>query len=162
MVRTAKPEDYEDIIAIYNQAIEAGFQTGFMETTTVAERSGWFRDHAADKYPLLVFEEGNSVAGWFSASPYRTGRAAFRYTVEVSYFVHNQYFQKGIGKALLADGLERCRQLRYKTAIAIILDMNNASVKLAEKFGFERWGFLPGVADFNGTECNHLYYGVKL
>jgi phosphinothricin acetyltransferase len=162
MIRTAQFKDLESIIEIYNQAIDAKFQTGFTEPLKVEDRIGWFYEHTHDKYPLLVYIVDDAVAGWFSISPYRSGRGAFRYTVEVSYFVHTAYMKRGIGSQLLVYGINACRQLHYKTAIAIILDKNEASVKLAEKFGFHRWAFLPGVADFDGEECNHLYYGMKL
>jgi len=36
------------------------------------------------------------------------------------------------------------------------------NIKLAEKFGFKEWGCLPGIADFNGEICSHLYYGLKI
>jgi len=42
---------------------------------------------------------------------------------------------------------------------AIILEGNEASLKLLEKMGFEGWGYLPRVADFDGKEMGHLYYG---
>ena len=31
-----------------------------------------------------------------------------------------------------------------------------------EKFGFELWGHLPNIADFDGIECGHVYYGIKV
>jgi phosphinothricin acetyltransferase len=162
MIRTAQIADLESIVAIYNEAIEAGFQTGFTEPVKAEERIGWFYEHTADMYPLFVDIIDGKVAGWFSVSPYRAGRGAFRYSVEISYFIHSNYRKLGIGSQLLLHGINACRLLRYKTAIAIILDRNVASIRLMEKFGFEQWAFLPGVADFDGVECSHVYYGLKL
>ncbi len=45
---------------------------------------------------------------------------------------------------------------------AILLDVNTSSVGILEKFGFEQWGHLPGVADFDGALCGHLYYGRRV
>ncbi len=162
MIRTAQFKDLESIVEIYNQAIDAKFQTGFTERVRVEDRVGWFYEHTPDKFPLLVYVVDDVVAGWLTISPYRAGRGALRYTVEISYFVHSSYKKMGIGSQLLVYGINAARQLHYKTAIAIILDKNEASVKLVEKFGFHRWAFLPGVADFDGEECNHVYYGMKL
>ena len=162
MIRAATIEDLDSIVAIYNQAIDAGFQTGFTEKWEPGERIGWLQGHLTGTHPIFVYIADGMVAGWFSISPYRAGRAAFRYTVEISYFVHSRHQKKGIGPQLVAYGINACRQLDYKTAIAIILDKNDVSVKLIEKFGFEQWGFMPGIADFSGVECNHLYYGLKL
>ncbi len=162
MIRTAQFKDLESITEIYNQAIDAKFQTGFTERVRVEDRVAWFYEHTHDKFPLVVYMVDDVVAGWLSISPYRAGRGALRYTVEISYFVHSDYKKMGIGSQLLVYGINAARRLHYKTAIAIILDKNEASVKLVEKFGFHRWAFLPGVADFDGVECNHLYYGMKL
>jgi len=162
MIRPAKYDDIESVVEIYNQAIDAHFQTAYMERLTVADREEWFREHLESAYPLFVYDIDGVVAGWFSISPYRSGRAALRYTVEISYFVHNAYFNKGIGSQLVEYGLRACRALNYKTAIAIILDKNKASISLMEKFGFDMWAFLPEIADFDGVVCSHLYYGVKL
>ena len=162
MIRTAQFGDLERIIEIYNQAIDAKFQTGFTERVKVEDRVGWFYEHVPGKYPLLVYIVDDKVAGWFSISPYRAGRDALRFTTEISYFVHSDYRKMGIASQLLVYGINACRQLHFKTAIAIILDKNVASIKLMEKFGFHKWAFLPGVADFDGVECNHVYYGMKL
>ena len=162
MIRTAQFEDLESIVEIYNEAIEAKFQTGVTDKVTVDGRIDWFNEHTPDKYPLFVYVADDKVVGWLSISPYRAGRGAFRYSVEISYFVHNSHRKKGIASQLLVYAINACRQLDYKTAIAIILDKNTASINLMEKFGFEKWAFLPGVADFDGVECNHVYYGMKL
>ena len=162
MIRIAQFKDLESITEIYNQAIDAKFQTGFTERVKLDDRVGWFTEHQPDKYPIFVYLVDDVVAGWLSLSPYRAGRGALRYTVEISYFVHNDYKKMGIGSQLLLHGINAARQLHYKTAIAIILDKNAASVKLVEKFGFQKWAHLPGVADFDGVECNHVYYGMKL
>ena len=162
MIRTAQFSDLESIIEIYNQAIDAKFPTGFTERVKVEDRVGWFYEHAPGKYPLFVYVADDKVVGWFSVSPYRAGRDALRFTTEISYFVHSDYRKVGVASQLLVYGVNACRQLHFKTAIAIVLDRNVASMKLMEKFGFHKWAFLPGVADFDGVECSHVYYGIKL
>ncbi len=162
MIRTAQFDDLETIVEIYNQAIDARFQTGFTERITLDDRIEWFNEHTPDKYPLFVYVVDDQVAGWLSVSPYRAGRGALRYSVEISYFIDTAHRKKGIASQLLVYAINACRQLNYKTAIAIILDKNTASMNLMEKFGFKKWAFLPGVADFDGVECNHVYYGMKL
>jgi phosphinothricin acetyltransferase len=56
----------------------------------------------------------------------------------------------------------QCSKLGIKTLFAIILDDNEASVKLIEKCGYKKWGHLPGVAVFDGVEAGHLYYGKRV
>ena len=162
MIRLAKQEDIESVVEIYNQAIDAKFQTAFTEKLDKVEKLEWFSQFRDSQYPMFVYTESEKVVGWFSVTPYRQGRGALRYTVEISYYIHAHHQRKGIGQKLLQHALDACRQLNYKTAIAIILDKNIPSIRLMEKFGFEKWGHLPFVADFDGVECGHVYYGLRL
>ena len=162
MIRHAELQDLPAITEIYNQAIEAGFQTAFTEKFKPEERIAWFEEHTKDSYPLFVSIEDGLVAGWLSISPYRKGRAALRQTVEISYFLDKSFRGRGIGTQLINHGLEVCKELGYKTVIAIIIDRNVASINLVEKLGFARWGYLPAVATFKGEECGHLYYGCHV
>lgn len=162
MIRHAAIQDLERITAIYNQAIDAGFQTAFTEHLQANDRIGWFNEHSTHTYPVWVYEINGEVAGWLSISPYRQGRAALRFAVEVSYFIHSNYQGKGIGTSLLQYAVQQCTLLGYKTLLAIVLEPNIVSIKLLEKAGFENWGYLPRIADFNGKECSQVYYGLKL
>ena len=161
MIRVATIEDLDSLVAIHNQAIDAQFQTGFTEKNKPGNRVGWFNEHPADKYPLFVFELDGKVAGYLSLSGYRQGRGALRYAVEVSYFIHTDYQKKGIGMLLLKHGIKACKALHYKILLAIILEPNTGSAKLLERTGFEKWGYLPAIADFDGVECSQVYYGIK-
>jgi len=161
MIRPAKIEDIESVVEIYNQAIDAPFQTAFTDRMSVADRADWFNSHLCSAYPMFVYEADGKVVGWLTISSYRSGRGALRYTVEVSYYLHNAYQRKGIGTQLLDYGLDACRQLKYRTALAILLEKNVASIRLLEKAGFRKWAELPAIADFDGQECGHVYYGLK-
>lgn len=161
-IRLAKLEDLNSIITIYNQAIEEKFCTADTEKIEQNDRIEWFLAHSPQKYPIFVCEMDNRVAGWLSISPYRAGREALRYTVEVSYYVDRNFRRLGIAENLLSTGIETAIELGYKTIFTIILEKNIPSIKLMKKFGFEQWAFMPGVADFDGEECGHVYFGLKL
>jgi phosphinothricin acetyltransferase len=102
------------------------------------------------------------LAGWCSLSAYRAGRAAFRYTAEISYYIALAYHRRGIATALVKHAVASCPGLQIRHLFAIVLENNEASLKLLEKMGFEQWGYLPGVADFDGEEVGHFYYGRHL
>ena len=162
MIRPAIIEDLEPVIEIYNHAVDAKFQTGYTTRLNAHEKKAWLREHIDTPFPILVHSEEGVITGWFGLAPYRGDREAFRHTVEVSYYIHKDYQQQGIGRLLMAYGLNVCRELGYKTAVGVIIHRNVPSYKLAEKFGFERWGVLHDVADFDGELCDHYYYGLKL
>jgi phosphinothricin acetyltransferase len=162
ILRFAKLDDLESIVRIYNQAIVEKFCTADIEEITVKERMEWFLTHTPAKYPILVCEMDKQIAGWLSISPYRAGREAMRFTVEVSYYVDRNFRRIGIAENLLQTAIETARKIGYKSIFTIILDKNLPSIKLMKKFGFEQWALMPGVADFDGIECSHVYFGLKL
>jgi phosphinothricin acetyltransferase len=87
---------------------------------------------------------------------------ALRFTAEISYYVQRDSQRKGIASHLVRHAISDCEALQIKNLFAIVLEPNTRSCSLLEKLGFERWGFLPCVADFDGQECGHLYYGQRL
>jgi phosphinothricin acetyltransferase len=162
MIRVATIEDLSKIVDIYNQAIPSQQSTGDIQPVRVEDRLAWFEEHRPEKYPIFVAEVEGQVAGWCSLSAYRTGRAAFRFTAEISYYIASAYQRRGIASALIEYALAACPALQIKHLFAIVLEGNEASFRLLEKMGFERWGYLPRVADFDGKEVGHLYYGRHL
>lgn len=161
-IRIAKIEDLGAMVEIYNQAIAVGQKTADLTPVSVEERKTWFQAHPADRYPILVAEQDGTILGYLTLSAYRPGRMALRHTAEVSYYVHFDHHRKGVASKLLRQAIEICPTLQIKTLFAILIDSNEASIKLLEKFGFERWGHLPRVAEFGGVEFGHYYYGYRL
>jgi len=160
-IRLANINDLPAIVAIYNQAIQQQFQTADTKTFSVNERIAWF-EKFDERYPLLVYVIDDIVIGWASISPYRPGRQALRHSVELSYYVHQDHHSKGIGTAIIKHALGACKTLGYKNVITIILDRNEPSIRLMKKLGFEQWAHLPLIADFDGEECGHVYYGLRI
>jgi len=162
MIRKLKISDSQAIIDIYNQAIRSKFQTADTEEVSIEDKKAWLSSHLSDESPIYVFTINNKLVGWVSISPYRQGRKALRYTVEISYYIHTDHKRKGIATELMKYAIEKCKELGYKNLFAIILDKNTASVKLLKNFGFEQWGHMPMIADFDGEECGHVYYGLRI
>jgi phosphinothricin acetyltransferase len=152
-------DDLPALVDIYNQSIPSQQSTGDTQPLRVEDRRGWFEEHRPEAHPIFVAEVEGQVAGWCSLSAYRPGRAALRYTAEISYYIALAYHRQGIGTALVRHTLAACPALQIRHLFAIVLEGNQASLSLLEKMGFEQWGYLPRVADFDGKEVGHLYYG---
>ncbi len=161
-IRIAQMDDLEAMVEILNQSINAGELNAYTELTTTGERLSWFNEHKPEKYPILVAEIDNKVVGYASISPYRADRSALRFTGEISYYLHFDYHRRGIGSKLMGSIIELCPSCEIKTLFAILMDNNESSIGLLEKYGFERWGHMPGVVDFDGKELGHLYYGLRV
>src|ERR1051325_2425646 len=164
LIRFAQIEDLPLIVDIYNQSIPSKQSTGDTQPLQVKDRLTWFREHRPEEHPIFVAEAetDGKVAGWCSLSAYRPGRAALRFTSEISYYIDYRYHRLGIATALVAHALAACPTLGIRHVFAIVLEGNQASLKLLEKMGFEQWGYMPRVADFDGREVGHLYYGRHL
>jgi phosphinothricin acetyltransferase len=87
---------------------------------------------------------------------------ALRHTAEISYYVDRVAQGRGVGSFLISHAIEQCPTHGIKTLFAIILDINEDSAQILKKFGFSKWGHMPNVADFDGRECGHLYYGLRV
>ena len=162
IIRHAGENDLREIIEIFNQAIRTRTSTGYLREFTVEERKEWFHEHTKENYPILVAEQNKKIVGWICIDPYRKGRGAFTKTVEVSFFIHNDFKRKGIGSELLQAMMNTAKKLEYATIYAIVLNKNIESMRLLEKNNFKQWGFLPEVAEIDGKILGHVYYGKKL
>jgi len=154
--------DLPAINEIYNQAVRKRFCTADLEEISMKEREKWFTYHDPNKYPVFVFEENNEILGWMCYSPYRQGRRALQTAVEVSYYLHENHQDKGIGSLLMDFAIKQAPTYNIKHLFAILLEPNIASIKLLEKYGFERWACLPNIANIDGEWCSHVYYGREV
>lgn len=162
IIRNASKKDVFQINDIYNQSIPSKTSTAHLLPVTMKEQESWFNQHNDHKYPIFIAENEGKVIGWISLSPYRSGRQALKYTAEVSYYVHKEHQHKGIATNLLAYVIENSKKYEIKTLIAILMAHNTYSIKLLQKFNFEKWGCMPNILDIDGKEYDHLYYGLRV
>jgi phosphinothricin acetyltransferase len=95
--------------------------------------------------PYLVAAIDAQIVGYAYASPYRP-RAAYRYTVEDSVYVAEDFHSRGIGTALLSKLIELCEAGNWRQMVAVIGDSGNvSSIRLHQRLHFERIGTLTGV-----------------
>lgn len=161
-IRMARQEDLPQINKIYNQAVRQLFCTAHLEPVTISERELWFRSHNPDRFPVFVAVQQDSLAGWVSLGAYRENRQALAHVAEVSYYVEEGERGKGVGSVLLDHALKAAPKFGFSALVAILLNKNPASIALLEKFGFDCWGVMPGIARIGEEEADHLYYGLKL
>jgi L-amino acid N-acyltransferase YncA len=162
MIRLASPDDLPAIVDIYNEAVDDRFATADLRLVTVSDRKPWFDAHDPSSFPIYVFVDQGSVRGWCSLSSYRSGREAVLGTAEISYYVGRGSRNRGVGSALVQSAVRSAPQLGKRVLFGILLERNQASIRLMQKCGFELWGRLPDVALIDGVFVSHLYYGRKV
>lgn len=161
IIRHGTEHDLPAIVAIYNASIPSRMATADLEPVSVESRANWFKRRSPDKHPLWVVEIEDVVAGWLSFQPFY-GRPAYHATAEVSIYIASEYHRRGLGKRLLGEAVRQSPNLGLNTLIGFIFAHNEASLKLFEKFGFERWGHLPGIADIDGVERDLVILGLRV
>ncbi len=160
LVRNAIESDLPAIVAIYNSTVPGRMVTADTEPVTVDSRLPWFREHTKDR-PLWVVEDDGEILAWLSFQPFY-GRPAYRATAEVSIYVSEAHRQKGLGSMLLARAIAEGPGMGVKTLLGFIFAHNEPSLRLFKKFGFERWGYLPRIAELDGVERDLVIVGRRL
>lgn len=161
-IRPASDNDLPAINSIYNQAVKQLFCTAHLHPVDMVYQQAWFSGHHPDRYPVFVSHEDEKVTGWVSLGAYREDRQALAHVGEVSYYVDEECRRKGVGSLLLQHLINIAPSCGISILVAILLNKNPESIGLLEKFGFSRWGSMPGIARIGEEQADHLYYGLKL
>jgi phosphinothricin acetyltransferase len=124
--------------AIYAPIVRETATSFETETPTLAEmRERILR--TTERLPWLVCESGGAIIGYAYAAPHRT-RAAYRWSVEESVYVHASARRAGVGRALLTSLLRVLKLQGFYNVFAGITLPNPASVGLHEALGFGQVG----------------------
>ena len=134
MIRLAERADLPAINAIYNHYVLHSTCTLDEDPVSEAERDAWFELHRGS-YPATVASIDDEVVGWASLSKYRS-RCAYRFTLENSVYVREDRQRRGIGGTLLADLIDRARELEVHSIVAGIESSQEGSILLHEQQGF--------------------------
>lgn len=161
IIRDAVATDLQAIVAIYNAAIPQRLATADLEPISVASRSSWFYEHIPLKRPIWVMEVDQVIAGWLSFQSFY-GRPAYHATAEISIYVAPNYQRCGIGRQLLTQAIRHSPNFGLKTLLGFIFAHNQPSLHLFHSLGFQRWGFLPQVAELDGVERDLLIMGCRI
>lgn len=144
-IREATDADLPSIVEIVNLAIASSPYVWTEIPTTIEVRRAWLDEHRRANYPVLVAhdpEDESSVLGWSSLSPFRP-RDGYRFTAEVSIYVHPRAQRRGVATQLVATLETIAQERRLHTLVAVIDAEHAASVSLFQRFGYIERGRLP-------------------
>ncbi|HEX9933914.1 MAG TPA: GNAT family N-acetyltransferase [bacterium] len=143
IVRDVQTADAERICEIYGHYVlhtTATFEIAPPGTEEMIRRIR----RVLEKHAWLVAEEGGIVIGYAYGSTFKE-RAAYAYSTEVTVYVDENRRGGGVGKLLFGRLLDRLQSLGLVQAIGGIALPNPASVRLHERFGFEKVAHLRRV-----------------
>ena len=163
-IRDAQESDFEQITAIYADAVDNGTATyELAPAPNLAEMLKRFAALKAGGYPYIVYEEDGVVAGYAYAGPFRA-RPAYRFIVEDSIYLAPEAKGRGVGRKLLEALIGICRADGYRQFVAVIGDgtPQSPSVRLHEAVGLRHCGSLQGSGYKHGRWLDTAFMQMEL
>ena len=144
-VRDAALGDISALHAIYAHHVLHGLGTFDEVPPSVGDFEEKWRASLTHGLSWLVATDAGVPVGYAYASLFRP-RRGYRYTVEDSVYIRDDYRRRGAGSALLAPLLARCEAIGVRQVVAVIGDSGNAgSIGLHAKHGFTPAGTVVGA-----------------
>ena len=156
MIRMATPADAAGILAIYAPVVRDSAISFELAPPTVAEMRRRIRKILADR-PWLVYESDGVVLGYVYASTFRD-RPAYRWSTEVSVYIHEDARGRGLGRTLYRALFEVLHLQGYCTLVAGATMPNGGSERLHTGLGFQLMGVLPAAGYKFGSWHDVAFY----
>ena len=151
MIRDVKLSDSERITEIYNYYIENTIITFEEIIVSNEEIKSRIKKIQKQNYPYIIYEENNKLLGYAYVDKWRQ-RSAFDITLETSIYIDKDYLNKGIGKVLYKELIDRTKKLNIHSLVGVISIPNKPSRKLHQELGFQLIGNFREV----GIKFNQL------
>lgn len=159
-IRAATADDVDAISDIYNQAVHEHIATCDLSDVPPASRRDWLEAHQYP-YGVWVAEADGMVRGWMVISPYDS-KPCFRRTATFSTYVHRAARGQGVGSALRKQMIQEAEQRGFHALVNRVWAGNQASVALAERFGFQLVGHMPELVEIDGRFVDCLFFELVL
>lgn len=140
-IRPYYAEDTQAILDIINYNILNSTALYDYNIRSYEQQKTILEDKINKGFPVIVAELDGVVTGFGMYSEFRF-REAYKYTVEHSVYVNNDFHGKGIGKLLLLELIELAKKQGLHTMIGVIDAENQSSITFHEKFGFTTAGII--------------------
>jgi phosphinothricin acetyltransferase len=140
-IRPYQTEDTQAILDIINYNILNSTALYDYNVRSYEQQKTIIEDKINKGFPVIVAELDGVVAGFGMYSEFRF-REAYKYTVEHSVYVNNDFHGKGIGKILLQELIVLAKKQGLHTMIGVIDAENQSSITFHEKFGFTTAGII--------------------
>lgn len=155
IIRPYEVKDTQAILDIINFNIINSTALYDYNIRTLEQQKLIFEDKTTKGFPVIIAEIDNVVVGFGMYSEFRF-REAYKFTVEHSVYVNQNFHGKGIGKILLQELINRAKEQKLHTMIAVIDEENQSSIEFHEKFGFK----IVGVIKESGYKFDRWLHSV--
>lgn len=159
-IRTARADDAPEIQAIYAPYVRDTAISFELEPPSVEEMARRI-EATLSTFPWLVHVDDGRIAGYAYASRHKE-RHAYRWSVDVSAYVHRDCHRRGIGGSLYRALLRIVREQGFFNAYGGITLPNAASVALHESLGFRPFCVYRGVGFKGGRWHDVGWWHLRL
>jgi len=142
-IRPARRSDAAELLSIYRPFVEAT-AVSFEAVAPTLDEFAARVEKAAAGWQWLVAEQDGACIGYAYGSRHRE-RAAYRFSVEVSAYVHPDHHRRGVGRTLYRELLDDLTEKGFCHAYAGITLPNDASLALHRSLGFDSIGVFRAV-----------------
>lgn len=135
LIRSATLADAPALLEIYRPFVEymaVSFETHVPSVDEFAARI----DKTLKGWAWLVAEVDGQIAGYACGGLHRE-RAAYRWSVETSIYMHSDFRRQGIARLLYAQLFDALAEKGYCNAYAGATLPNDASIRFHQNMGFE-------------------------
>lgn len=143
--------------AIYAPHVTGGLATFEYEAPSAED----FATRIDASHAWLVAVVDREVAGYAYASPHME-RAAYAWSANVAVYVADAHERRGVGRALYAALIERCRSVGLRMLCAGVTQPNPGSSGLHEAMGFEAVGVYRKIGWKAGAWHDVRWYQLDL
>lgn len=156
-------DDHADaILEIFNEAIVNSTALYDYYPRPAESMVAWFAEKQANDFPVIgAIDDDGVLLGFATYGKFRP-RAAYKYTVEHSVYIHKDHRGKGVGRALMHELIGAARRQGIHVLIGAIDLSNPASMVLHEKLGFALVGTIKESAYKFGRWLDMGFYQLTL
>ena len=140
-IRPFTTADTPSILDIINYNILNSTALYDYHPRSLSQQTAIFDEKLQKGFPIIVATCDDTVVGFGYYSEFRF-REAYRFTVEHSVYVANDFHGKGIGKLLMEKLIALAKEQKLHTMVGVIDSENQSSVEFHEKFGFKTVGVI--------------------
>ncbi len=134
--------EYSDqILEILNDAVLNSTALYDYDKWSDVTMQQWFEIKKKGNFPVIgiIDESTDELLGFGTYGHFRY-RQAYKYTVEISLYVHKNHRGKGLGKILMNEIIRNASEQKYHCLVGIIDSSNDVSIGLHKQFGFVHSG----------------------
>jgi L-amino acid N-acyltransferase len=160
-IRQATINDMSPVLEIVNYEILHSTAIWDYDVRSLEQQIAIFNEKKEKSFPFLVAENETGIVGFGTYGSFRF-KEGYKFTVEHSVYVRQDFHGNGIGKLLLQGLVTLAKAQKLHTMIGVIDSENKGSIVFHEKLGFEKVGHIKETGFKFGRWLDSIFMQLLL